>query len=159
MQRIVNGIERVLRGVAGLCLAVLAALVLLQVVGRYIGGGVPVFAEEVARYAMVWMALLAASVGVREASHIRIDFIPDVLRTYAPALRHWLDALLDLISLTLFGVLCGYGVDLVQFSAGQTSSGLQWPLSYPYAVLPAAFAFAALFATMRLITRRSQEAA
>lgn len=158
MQHFVSGIERVLRGVAGVCLAVLMALVLLQVVGRYIGGGVPVFAEEVARYAMVWMALLAAAVGVREASHIRIDFIPDVLQAFAPAIRRWLDALLDLISLTLFGVLCGYGVDLVRFSAGQTSAGLQWPLAYPYAVLPAAFAFAALFAAARLFTRRTQEA-
>lgn len=158
MERLVNVIESVLRGVAGLCLAGLTALVLLQVVGRYIGGGVPVFAEEVARYAMIWMALLAAAVGVREASHIRIDFIPDVLQAKAPALRRWLDALLDLVSLTLFGVLFGYGVDLVQFSAGQTSAGLQWPLSYPYAVLPAAFAFAALFAAMRLLVRRPKEA-
>lgn len=145
---IIFAVERGLRVVAALCLAGLTGLVLLQVALRYGGGGVPAFTEEVARYAMIWMALLASAVAVREASHIRIDTLPRLLSRFA--LRRGLEALLDVISLGLFLVLAWYGIDMVRFAAIQTSDGLRIPLSYPYVIVPAAFSLAALFALARL---------
>ncbi|WP_338528368.1 TRAP transporter small permease [Nitratireductor thuwali] len=143
-------IEKALRLAAALCLLTLTVLVVAQVVLRYGFGGVPFFTEEVARYAMIWMALLAAAVAVREASHIRIDFVPDALRAVSPRARLVLDAVLDVISLTVFLVLLWYGIDMTMFAAGQTSEGLRISLSYPYAAVPVSFFFATLFALLRL---------
>lgn len=153
MRRIVDAMETGLRVVGALCLVILTALVVLQVVLRYGIGGVPVFTEEVARYAMIWMAMLAAAVGVREASHIRVDFVPLLVSAWSPRLRRVLDAVLDVISLTAFLVLLWFGVENVSFAAAQTSEGLRLPLSYPYAAVPIAFAFASLFALIRLFSR------
>ncbi|MDV2968515.1 TRAP transporter small permease [Nitratireductor aquimarinus] len=148
--------ETALRAVAALCLAGLTLLVTFQVVARYGMGSVPIFTEEVARYAMIWMALLAAAVGVREASHIRIDFVPGLLAGVAPRLSLVLEAVLDLVSLTAFLVLVWYGIDMVMFASGQTSEGLRLPLSYPYLAVPVSFVFAALFSLLRLKERVSQ---
>jgi TRAP-type C4-dicarboxylate transport system permease small subunit len=156
MTRFILLVEGGLRLAAALCLIVLTLLVVAQVVLRYGFGGVPFFTEEVARYAMVWMALLAAAVGVRESSHIRIDFVPDAIRTVSPRARLVLDAILDVIALTVFLVLLWYGVDMTLFAASQTSEGLRISLSYPYAAVPVSFLFATLFAFLRLAQRRGE---
>lgn len=150
---IVRGLEAGLRAVAALCLAGMLALVVMQVVLRYTGGGIPVFTEEMARYAMIWMALIASAVAVREGSHIRIDLVPAVLQTVARPAARALEALLDVIALGLFLLLVWQGIDMVAFAVPQRSEGLRISLAYPYAAVPIAFAFASLFALARLLLR------
>lgn len=128
----------------------MTGLVVAQVVFRYGMNASSSFTEELARYAMIWMALFAAAVGVREASHIRIDFIPELLSHLAPRLHRALRFVLDLVSLAVFLVLLWYGVDAAMFAMGQTSPGLQIALGFPYAAVPIAFGFAAVFALARL---------
>lgn len=152
MARIIDLVDRVLRAISALCLAALSALVVFQVVARYGWGSVPLFTEESARYAMIWMALVAAALGVRDAAHIRIDFVPAALGAVAPRARRLLEAVLDVVSLTVFLVLIWYGIDTMVFAAGQTSEGMRIPLSYPYSIVPVAFFFAAVFAILRLLS-------
>ncbi|MCC5988165.1 MAG: TRAP transporter small permease [Pararhodobacter sp.] len=150
---LIRAIEAGLRVAAALCLAGMFALVVMQVVLRYTGGGVPVFTEEAARYAMVWMAFLATAVAVREGSHIRIDLLPVALHFIARPLGRLLEALLDIIALGVFLVLVWQGLDMVQFAAAQRSEGLRISMAYPYAIVPFAFGAATLFAVARLILR------
>ena len=147
---IVVAIETVLRAIAALCLAVMAALVVLQVILRYGFGAGSIFTEEIARYAMIWMALFASAVAAREGSHIRIDLVPSILSQLAPRCSKLLACLIDVLSLTIFLVLLWWGVDMVVFAVAQTSEGLRLPLAYPYAAVPVAFAFASIFALARL---------
>jgi len=151
VQRLLRLAEQALTWLAALCLAVMTGLVVAQVVFRYGMNTSSSYTEELARYAMIWMALFAAAVGVREASHICIDFVPDLLSRLAPRLHRALRFVLDLVSLTVFLVLLWYGVDATVFAMGESSPGLQIPLGFPYAAVPVAFAFAAVFALARLI--------
>lgn len=153
---IVTVLERGLRFAAALALAVMSVLVVGQVLLRYGGGGVPAFTEEVARYAMIWMTLLATSVAVWEGSHIRIDFIPGVVRQFMPWLGATLEWILSFVSLGIFLVLLWQSFDVVAFAYGQKSEGLQIRLAYPYAVLPLAFGASALFAFARLVVKAPQ---
>ncbi|HET8728923.1 MAG TPA: TRAP transporter small permease [Alphaproteobacteria bacterium] len=151
MHRIFDAVDGALRIFAALCLVGLFALVTLQVVMRYGFGSVPFFMEEFARYAMIWMALAATAVAVRENSHIRIEFLALILGSAAPIAARLLSAFLDTVSLAVFLSLVWYGVDMVRFAAGQTSEGMQIPLSIPYAALPVAFTAAAMFSALRLL--------
>lgn len=151
MQRPLRLLEKALTYFSALCLAVMTGLVVAQVVFRYGMNASSSYTEELARYAMIWMALFAAAVGVREASHIRIDFVPELLSRVTPRLYRALRFALDLSSLTVFLVLLWYGVDAALFAMGQSSPGLQIPLGFPYAAVPIAFACAAVFALARLI--------
>lgn len=153
----IRGIETGLRIVAGLCLAAMLTLMVAQVVLRYTGAGVPAFTEEVARYAMIWMALLASAVAVREGSHIRIDFVPAILAARAPGVARALEVVLDALVMTIFVVICWQGVDLVQLVARQRSDGLRIALSWPYMILPLAFGLGGVFALARLFLRERLE--
>lgn len=150
---LIRWVEAGLRIGAALCLIGMFALVVAQVVLRYTPGAVPVFTEEVARYAMIWMALLASAVAVREGSHIRIDLVPAVLHVLARPLGRALEFVLDTVALGVFLVLFWQGLDMVQFAAAQRSEGLRISLAWPYAALPFAFFFASLFALARLFLR------
>lgn len=150
---LIRAVETGLRIAAALCLAGLFGLMLAQVALRYTAFGVPAFTEEIARYAMAWMALLATAVAVREGSHIRIDFVPAVLGALAPPLGRALEWLLDAVTLAVCLTILWQGLDIVAFAAGQRSDGLRIPLSWPYAMMPLAFGCAALFATARLVLR------
>lgn len=149
----IRAIDTGLRIAAALCLAGMFALMLAQVALRYSPLGIPAFTEELARYAMVWMALLATAVAVREGSHIRIDFVPLALGVLAPPLGRALEWLLDAITLAVCLTILWQGLDIVSFAAGQRSDGLRIPMSWPYAMMPVAFGFAALLATARLFLR------
>jgi TRAP-type transport system small permease protein len=152
-----RAIETGLRILAALCLGGLFVLMLAQVLLRYSAFGVPSFTEELARYAMVWMALLATAVAVREGSHIRIDFFPQVLGAWSPPLGRMIETVIDAITMAVCVVVLWQGIDIVAFAAGQRSDGLRIPLSWPYAMLPAAFGFATLFALARLVLRERLE--
>ncbi|PTX04798.1 TRAP transporter small permease [Pararhodobacter aggregans] len=152
---LVGALDRGLRIVAALCLAGLFLLMLAQVALRYTALGVPAFAEELARYAMVWMALLATAVAVREGSHIRVDFVPLALGAAAPVLGRALEAVLDALTLGICLVIFWQGLDIVSFAAGQRSDGLRIPMSWPYGAMPVAFGLAAILALARLFERRT----
>ena len=141
----VSRLEGGLRAVCAAALLALFALVVAQVVLRYGFGYTPFFTEEMARYMLVWSVLAGAAVSVDD--HIRVPFVPDLLR---PAVRRvWMLAL-DFATLLLLAVLTFAAVRSFEFAAGQTSDGLQIPLQYPYAALPLAFGAGLLFLAVRL---------
>ncbi len=151
----VRALETGLRWSAALCLAGMFGLMLAQVALRYTAIGVPAFTEELARYAMVWMALFSSAVAVREGSHIRIDFVPMVLTVLVPGVGRGLEWLIDALTLGVCLTILWQGVDVVSFAASQRSDGLRIPMSWPYAAMPVAFGLAALFAFVRLLEKRA----
>jgi len=150
---LVRALDTGLRWCAALCLAGMFVLMLAQVGLRYSPLAVPAFTEEIARYAMVWMALLASAVAVREGSHIRIDLVPAVLGHLSAPLGRTLEWLIDAVTLAVCLTILWQGLDIVSFAAGQRSDGLRIPMSWPYAMIPVAFGCAALFALARLVAR------
>lgn len=151
MTRVVNMVDGALRALVALCLIALTALVIFQVISRYVFGSVPLFAEETARFAMIWMAMMAAALGVRDGANIRIDLLPAAVGNLSPMALRGLEAGLETVSLTVFLVLAWYGLDAMLFAHGQSSPGMGIPLSYPYAVMPAAFVCAAAFSVLRIV--------
>ena len=140
--------ERLLRAVGAAALLALFALIVAQVVMRYGFDVTPFFTEEVARYALVWSVLAGAAVSVRIDGHIRVTFVPELLR---PGWRWCWMRVLDLVTFALLLILAWAAVRTVEFAGGQTSDGLQVPLRYPYAALPVAFGLGLLFIVVRLV--------
>ena len=144
----IDRLERLLRTIGAAALLALFALIVAQVVMRYGFGVTPFFTEEVARYALVWSVLAGAAVSVRIDGHIRVTFLPELLR---PGWRWCWMRVLDLVTFALLLILAWAAVRTVEFAGGQTSDGLQVPLRYPYAALPVAFGLGLLFIVVRLV--------
>ncbi len=136
------------------CLGLLLALMVAQVTLRYGFGYTPFFTEEFGRYLLVWSALAGTALAVRQRTHIRIEFLVDLL---PERLRNAWNALLDVWCGLLFVGIALAGVEMTIFARDQTSLGLQIPLSWPYAGIPIFFLLAAAFALQNLLQRSRPE--
>lgn len=63
--RLSDGLDRVVRWATVGFLVVLVAVVILQVIARYIFASPPAWTEEIARYAMIWAGLLGATMSFK----------------------------------------------------------------------------------------------
>ena len=137
MLRGLRSVERVLTGavkvVGGLLIVAMVAVVSVGVFTRYILLAPIEWSEELARFLMVWIALLGAAVGVRTRAHYGILLLTDRL----PAgLQAALRIFADLCAFAFALLLVRFGLSMVQVTGFQTSPNLQVPMSVPYAAIP-----------------------
>ena len=148
VERVAEGARRAsLRinwAVERMCVLILALLVLvvwLGVVARYI---IPVpitFTEELARYLMIWVALLAVSSGVVHRQHIGVGFLFERL----PAgLRRWLSLGFSVVGCGFFLIIFWYGLGFVGRGMNRVTMIYGMPRGYAFAAVPAAAALAAV---------------
>ncbi|WP_348815708.1 TRAP transporter small permease [Halomonas sp. H10-59] len=81
----------------------MAAVVFAQFFSRYVLGSPLGWTEEVARYLLICVGFLAATVGVRKRSHIRLELLYRYLPLRASAAMIWLVDLGQLVYFVLLG--------------------------------------------------------
>jgi C4-dicarboxylate transporter, DctQ subunit len=125
MDEIVYQVERVL---IVLALVVMCVVVFLQVVLRFFDQGFP-WAEELARYLMIWAGFLGASIATRHRRHLKIDILPRFLETNSAA-RSVVLRLAALVSAGFCFFLVKVGYDFVANSLkfGRTSTSMGVPI-------------------------------
>lgn len=119
-----------------LCVLILVILILdvwLGILARYVLPWRLTFTEELARYLMIWVALLAVSVGIGRRQHIGILILFDL---FPRKVRKFLALSFDIIGLLFFGVLFYYGIGFVQQGMYQVTMIFGMPRSYPNLVIP-----------------------
>jgi TRAP-type C4-dicarboxylate transport system permease small subunit len=100
-----NAILRVEKLLVTLLAAVLVLLILLNVVTRAAGAAI-FWVDELAIYAMVWMALIGASAMLRMRIGVAVTLVTDLLpRTLRRAVARVVDAILLVFAVTLL-ILC-----------------------------------------------------
>jgi TRAP-type C4-dicarboxylate transport system permease small subunit len=120
------------------CVTLLVVLVLdvwLGVLARYVIPLPLTFTEELARYLMIWMALLAVSSGIAYREHIGVEFLFSRL----PAgLRRALAVAFDLIAFAFFFALFWYGLAFAERGFSRLTMIYAIPKGYPFAGVPLA---------------------
>ena len=127
-----------------LCVVILILLVLdvwLGILARYVLPWRLTFTEELARYLMIWVALLAVSVGIGRRQHIGILILFDL---FPRPVQKFLALSFDLIGLVFFGLLFYYGIGFVQQGFGQVTMIFGIPRGYPNLVIPISAGLACL---------------
>ncbi len=125
-----------------LCVTLLILLVLdvwLGVLVRYILPFGWTFTEELARYLMIWMALLAVSSGISHREHIGVLVI---FERFPPKARKWLAVLFDLLAFLFFAMVFFYGLGFVERGFSRFTMIAQIPKGWPFMGVPLAAAFA-----------------
>ena len=125
-----NGwIEYLLFGI-GLSMTVVVAV---QVFFRYGLNQSLFWSEELARYLLVWLSFLGASVAYRRKAHPGID----ILQAKMPAVLQRLSAItVHLASLALFIVMIVYGYRFAYFVRLQISPALYLPKWIVFSIIP-----------------------
>lgn len=124
----------------GLLLILTLFLLTLNVVMRYFFGYSIIWAEEAARYAFIWIVMLSGAMLTREASHISMEALYNIMpRVCKKSVHIFVDLLTIAVSLLLIkasGSLLG-----TMFSTNVLSPAAHFPMALTYAVFPVAFVF------------------
>jgi len=120
--------------------AMLAGMTLVvgsNVALRYLTSHSLPWADEVARYLMIWMTFIGAGLALRRGGHVAISNLQDVLPTRAQiALRAGI--VLALLAFFVFMIVTGH--DYMTRMQFQKSPALRLPFIYVYAAMPIGFA-------------------
>ncbi|MEJ2723315.1 MAG: TRAP transporter small permease [Deltaproteobacteria bacterium] len=133
LQKLSEPLNRACEWALILLLAVMAVVVFLQVLFRYLIH-LPLFwTEEFARYCLVWASLLGSAVAVKRGEHIAVTFFLGQLP------MRWgrivILAAQSAVIVILFVMLWG-GAKLVVVTSTQISPALRIPMAIPYLALP-----------------------
>jgi TRAP-type C4-dicarboxylate transport system permease small subunit len=123
-----------------------------QVVNRnLIGAGISWF-EELARYCMIYMALLATEVGLRDGTQISVTAVTDKLR---PRPREIIGILAKIIVVVFAAIVFCTSFEFLdkQIRFNARSPGLNAPMYIPYFALTLSFALITLVQGATLIMR------
>ncbi len=122
-------------------LAGMALVVGANVALRYTTNESLPWADEVARYLMIWMTFVGAGLALRTGGHVAITNLQDVIPSRAQiALR----AGIVLVLLAFFLFMIWTGQDYMTRMQYQKSPALRLPFKYVYAAMPIGFALLAV---------------
>lgn len=129
-------------------MAALIVVVGANVVCRYVLGIPLSWAEEAARYMMIYMAYLAAPLALRAGGHIRITVLTDRLRgVWADVFRMVGHLMVGSLAVTV----AYHGWSLIQLVSFQQTPAMRISMSVPYFSVVVGSAFLALEAAMLFV--------
>lgn len=117
-------------------LATMSVVVFANVALRYLTNYSLVWAEELARYLMIWMTFLGVGPVLRCGGHVGIDTLHHLL---PQRLARLLRIGLALLMIAFFAVMAWQGFDYMERSRFQTTPAMRISFTYIYAVLPIGF--------------------
>ncbi len=125
--------DQTLKIILSVLMMALLSDVVWQVFSRYVLRDPSSFTDELARYLMIWVALLGAAYVTGQKWHIAIDLVASKINSV------WLDRFIHLTIGTFATLVLVFGgIKLVKLTLEleQKSAALQIPLGYVYSVLP-----------------------
>ncbi|MFQ3619306.1 MAG: TRAP transporter small permease [Spirochaetales bacterium] len=94
-----------------------------------------VWAEELARYCMVWIGLLGASLGIQRNAHIGVEaFVSKLPDRFKPYLQVFRLGVVILFNFLIF--IFSLQIIWSQIQTEQISPALRIPISFAYAAIP-----------------------
>lgn len=133
-----RGIEALSAG----ALAVMTALVLIQVFYRYVLKDPLTVTQEVSVYAMVWVVMLGSTIAVRNRTHIAVSLVVDKM---PPALRRGVMALGYCIILAFWGIMLVQGWNVADRAMLQISPSSGIPVGWVMLAIPLSAAVSILY--------------
>lgn len=135
---------------AGTLLAVMTIVVFLQVIYRYFLMAPLSWAEEVARFCFIWVALLGMAIAVKDRAHFSITMLTD---RFPARVKSLIKIMVLLVSSWLFLILIREGWSLVQINQMQESPAIGIPMSFPYMAVPLGGLLALVFLWLDVLIR------
>ena len=129
-------------------LLVIVVCVLYQVFGRYILNDTPTWAEALALVLVLWVTMLGAAVGVRDAGHIGME---SLLVWVTPEKRRKLEILIHVLSAMFGAMMAWQGTILAESVMGYKIPTLGVSEAFKYAPPALAGVLVAMFSIEHLL--------
>lgn len=115
-------------------LVAMVAMVFGNVVGRYFFARAITWADEVARFAFVWLTFIGTALGVHRGAHIGMDIVTSNISERKQVVLRVLGCLLVLAFLVVW---VRWGIRMAYLNRRFIGSGSRIPLSFVYGIAPA----------------------
>ncbi len=148
IERVLEGLCKILRVLVGLLIAALIVPVFMQVLARYTGI-IPTYlwTEELAKFIFIWIVMLGSMIAVWEGTHFDVRVMRDARTPLGKLLQNGF----VLIMICLFALLFArFGIDYAKFGSIQSSVMMQVNMLWIYITVPLAGFVWASFAFFRL---------
>ena len=136
MQSLAKFVDMALRTLLVVLVVALVSSVAWQVMSRYLLSDPSPWTEELARFLLIWIGMLGASLAFRERAHLGLELLPAKLEGMsASVLRYFTLAVIAFFAAT---VLIAGGGNLVSLTweLRQYSAVLGMPIAWVYSVVP-----------------------
>ena len=106
--------------------------VVIQVFSRTVLNVSPSWTEEVARYMLVWITFVGASLGAKRGAHMGVEAFTMIL---PKKVQKVVAAITWLLCAAFTAITCVYSISILQLqmATGQVSAAIQLPMWIPYA--------------------------
>ncbi len=148
MRRFTDAYYHLLNVLLGASVGILIVPVTIQMIARFTAL-IPawIWTEEMARFLFIWMVMLGAMIGVRDASHFECDVWPE-LKPRANALLRIVSTVFVLMFALVF---VWYGIRFVQFGWDQSSELAEMPMTWIFIAWPLTGVTWLLFGAQRIL--------
>lgn len=149
LDRFERGLVAANRWLIILLLLAMAIIIFSNVVLRYTTGDSIIWAEEVARHMMIWVAFLGAGLALRFGGHVAIDNLQRAVSTRTARILRSV-VVLGLSAFFIFMTVASS--DYVWRTRFQTTAATDIPISFVYAAMPVGFVL--MLVHLMLIARK-----
>lgn len=147
LQALERGVDAALQRVLFLGMAALVGVMTLQIVSRVFFSATS-WSEEAARFLLVWLTFLGATVAYKHGRHIAVTILVERMPLVMQRLCR---AATALVAIAFLAVIVVVGYDYMQMQSSQTSPSLRIPMNYVYAVMPLSAAIMIGYALIDLV--------
>ena len=135
--------------VACVCVSIMAVLVFVNVIARYVFGNSLAVSDEMSTYLFVLMSFMSTAVAARRKAHLGLSIVTDHV---SPRARLIISMVMYAISALFCLLIVIFGIQMVisQYQMGQETATMQWPewIYGSFVPVGAAFAMMAFLQTM-----------
>ncbi|MGM0534834.1 MAG: TRAP transporter small permease [Pseudomonadota bacterium] len=141
-----RALDAVIQPLVFTAMAALIGVITLQIVSRVVFTAVG-WTEEVARFLLIWITFLGATLAFQRGRHIAVTFVVDAL---PGRLQRLLRIAATLVVLGFLLALLAIGWEYMQAQSFQKSASLRLSMTWVYAVIPLAAGIMAWYAVIDL---------
>lgn len=119
-----------------LAMLIIAVVIPIEVIGRYVFGYMPPWSGELSVFALVWLTMMGGAAGFAKGYAIALTVVLDRL---PPLVARIVRTAAQTVTLVFLGGMTLYGGLQTVLNWQQLSPAMGIPMSLPYAALPCGF--------------------
>ena len=148
LETLCNYLEKITLGITMAMCVVMLVVAWMHVIKRYVFNDALTWSEEFLRFAIVWYALLSASILYKRNGHLGItifrEMMPEKVQRILARLVIYF-GVLTIVVVTVFGAV------LVYNTRAQITPALGISVSWPYAAIPVSFLLMTVYGIMHIV--------
>ncbi|MFA5527608.1 MAG: TRAP transporter small permease [Peptostreptococcales bacterium] len=145
MKKFKNAIDKInqcVEYVTIVLIAVMVIVVFLQVIFRFIIERSLAWSEEMARYLLIWVTFLGASIGMKRKSHIGVEV---VVNLFSERIQVFIRIITNMIMMVFLVAVIIWSQRLLAIVSQQRSPAMEISMAIPYTAIVVSSALMALY--------------